>query len=60
MKKVSIFLAMLLALCCCGCDSSVTELQVESKDVTIEVLVTSNSIFWDTVKLGVDDASQEL
>jgi ribose transport system substrate-binding protein len=60
MKKVSIFLAMLLALCCCGCDSSGTELQVESKDVTIEVLVTSNSIFWDTVKLGVDDASQEL
>lgn len=60
MKKVAIFLAMLLSLSCYGCSAS-DEIAVPKKDITIEVLVTSQSTnFWDTVKQGVNDAQDEL
>lgn len=60
MKKIALFLTILLTLSSYGCSSNV-DFTVPQKDVTIEVIVTSQSSkFWDTVKQGARDASEEL
>ncbi|MGN1411050.1 MAG: ABC transporter substrate-binding protein [Oscillospiraceae bacterium] len=60
MKKIALFLTILLSLSSYGCSSNL-DFTVPKQDITVEVIVKSEGVeFWDVVIKGAEDAAEEL